>query len=122
MQHATINAMKCMRAIKDRIARPAYRLANHLKRASIPRTANQPVEIIGPCSSGPVSPSHLCGRHSNPTVTTPMIALDFSDTTHLSASHNVALNQVVNPSVNQAQDVCMYANSIFNAQCIQFNT
>ncbi|KZV29316.1 hypothetical protein F511_22142 [Dorcoceras hygrometricum] len=32
-----------MRAIKDRIARPAYRLANHLKRASIPRTANQPI-------------------------------------------------------------------------------
>ncbi|KZV54623.1 hypothetical protein F511_02657 [Dorcoceras hygrometricum] len=32
MQHAILNAMKCMRANKDRIARQAYRLANHLKR------------------------------------------------------------------------------------------
>ncbi|KZV21459.1 hypothetical protein F511_15610 [Dorcoceras hygrometricum] len=29
-------------AIKDQIARPAYQLANHLSRASIPRTVNQP--------------------------------------------------------------------------------
>ncbi|KZV56145.1 chloride channel-like protein CLC-g [Dorcoceras hygrometricum] len=27
MQHAIINAMKCMKAIKDRIARPVYQLA-----------------------------------------------------------------------------------------------
>ncbi|KZV13756.1 hypothetical protein F511_45083 [Dorcoceras hygrometricum] len=27
MQHAIINAIKCMRAIKDRIARPVYQLA-----------------------------------------------------------------------------------------------
>ncbi|KZV32107.1 ATP-dependent Clp protease ATP-binding subunit ClpB [Dorcoceras hygrometricum] len=32
-------------------------------------------------------------RHSNPVVTTPTIALDFSDTTQQSASHNVAPNQ-----------------------------
>ncbi|KZV15533.1 hypothetical protein F511_02694 [Dorcoceras hygrometricum] len=44
------------------------------------------------------------GRHSNPVVTTPMIALDFSGTTHQSASHNVAFNQVINQSVNQARD------------------
>ncbi|KZV44251.1 hypothetical protein F511_43005 [Dorcoceras hygrometricum] len=42
MQHAIINAMKCMRAIKDRIARPVYQLANHLSRDSIPRTVYQP--------------------------------------------------------------------------------
>ncbi|KZV38731.1 hypothetical protein F511_19529 [Dorcoceras hygrometricum] len=41
----------------------------------------------------PVSPSQLGGRHSNLVVTTPMIALDFSGTTHQSASHNVAFNQ-----------------------------
>ncbi|KZV28395.1 GTP-binding protein (ISS) [Dorcoceras hygrometricum] len=35
----------------------------------------------------------LGGRHSNPVVTTPTIALDFSDTTQQSASHNVAPNQ-----------------------------
>ncbi|KZV33412.1 scarecrow-like protein 14 [Dorcoceras hygrometricum] len=29
MQHAIINAMKCMRAIKDRRARPVYQLENH---------------------------------------------------------------------------------------------
>ncbi|KZV55777.1 hypothetical protein F511_17348 [Dorcoceras hygrometricum] len=36
----------------------------------------------------------LGGRHSNPVVTTPTIALDFSDTAQQSASHNVAPNQV----------------------------
>ncbi|KZV21115.1 dr1-associated corepressor [Dorcoceras hygrometricum] len=35
----------------------------------------------------------LGGRHSNPVVTTPTIALDFSDTTQQPASHNVAPNQ-----------------------------
>ncbi|KZV23516.1 hypothetical protein F511_35081 [Dorcoceras hygrometricum] len=57
MQHAIINAMKCIRAIKDRIARPANQLANHLKRASIPRTANRPQQAnrfhsskLQPCS------------------------------------------------------------------------
>ncbi|KZV28196.1 hypothetical protein F511_24454 [Dorcoceras hygrometricum] len=35
----------------------------------------------------------LGGRHSNPVVTTPTIALDFSGTTQQSASHNVAPNQ-----------------------------
>ncbi|KZV34579.1 hypothetical protein F511_16437 [Dorcoceras hygrometricum] len=78
-----------MRAIKDRIARPANRLANHLKR---PLYHAQPIGRWK--SSGPVSPSQLGGRHSNPVVTTPMIALDFSGTTHLSVSHNVALNQL----------------------------
>ncbi|KZV57759.1 scarecrow-like protein 34 [Dorcoceras hygrometricum] len=42
MQHAIIDAMKCMRAIKGRIARPVNQLANHLNRASIPRTVYQP--------------------------------------------------------------------------------
>ncbi|KZV23459.1 hypothetical protein F511_42072 [Dorcoceras hygrometricum] len=36
MQHAIINAMKCMRAIKDRIARLVYRLANHLNQHLYP--------------------------------------------------------------------------------------
>ncbi|KZV44952.1 hypothetical protein F511_28840 [Dorcoceras hygrometricum] len=40
---------------------------------------------------GSVNPSQLGGRHSDPIVTTPMIALDFSGTTTQSASHNVAL-------------------------------
>ncbi|KZV20712.1 hypothetical protein F511_09241 [Dorcoceras hygrometricum] len=94
MQHAIINAMKCMRAIKDRIARPVYQLAiitieplyhaqqvsrwNH--RSVIFRT-RQP--ITARWSSDTTSQS----------VTTPMIALDFSGTTSQSASHNVALNQ-----------------------------
>ncbi|KZV51212.1 hypothetical protein F511_16102 [Dorcoceras hygrometricum] len=41
MQHAIINAMKCMRAIKDRIARPVYQPANHISRASIPHMVYQ---------------------------------------------------------------------------------
>ncbi|KZT76887.1 putative protein S-acyltransferase 19-like [Dorcoceras hygrometricum] len=87
------------------------------------RTVYQPEKSsVRDLQSPPVSPSQLGGRHSNPVVTTPMIALDFSGTTHQSASHNVAFNRIINQSVNQAQDVCIYANSIFNAQCIQFNT
>ncbi|KZV19911.1 hypothetical protein F511_29502 [Dorcoceras hygrometricum] len=38
MQHVIINAMKCMRAIKDRIARPVYQLENHI---------NQPLHAHG---------------------------------------------------------------------------
>ncbi|KZV20467.1 hypothetical protein F511_34345 [Dorcoceras hygrometricum] len=34
-----------------------------------------------------------------------MIALDFLGTTHQSSSHNVAFNQVINQSVNQARDI-----------------
>ncbi|KZV50736.1 hypothetical protein F511_09263 [Dorcoceras hygrometricum] len=41
----------------------------------------------------PVSPSQLGSRRSNPAVTTPMIALDYSGTTTQSASRNMALNQ-----------------------------
>ncbi|KZV58690.1 hypothetical protein F511_18006 [Dorcoceras hygrometricum] len=34
MKHAINQCYECMRAIKDRIARPAGQLENHLKRAS----------------------------------------------------------------------------------------
>ncbi|KZV24470.1 hypothetical protein F511_19101 [Dorcoceras hygrometricum] len=73
MQHAIINAMKCMRAIKDRIARPVYQLENHLSQPLYPHGVSTG-EIIG--------------------------------TTHQSASHNVAFNQVINQSVNMLK---MYA-------------
>ncbi|KZV40501.1 hypothetical protein F511_12483 [Dorcoceras hygrometricum] len=66
-----------------------------------------------------VIPSQLDGRHSNPVVTTPMIALDFSGTTTQSASHNVALNQFVNHSVNQAQDQTQQQANIFHSREIQ---
>ncbi|KZV30846.1 glycosyltransferase family 28 protein Monogalactosyldiacylglycerol (MGDG) synthase [Dorcoceras hygrometricum] len=71
MQHAMINAMKCMRAIKDRIARPVYQLAHHLSQPLYPHSVSIG-EIIG--------------------------------TTQQLASHNVAFNQVINQSVNQARD------------------
>ncbi|KZV29563.1 hypothetical protein F511_00841 [Dorcoceras hygrometricum] len=44
----------------------------------------------------------LGGRHSNPVVTTPTIALDFSGTTQQSASHNVASNQISPGSIHAA--------------------
>ncbi|KZV24062.1 KH domain-containing protein-like [Dorcoceras hygrometricum] len=136
MQNAIINAMKCMRAIKDRIARPVYQLANHHNQPLYPhdvstgeiigtthlsashnvainqvinqsirlnilytRTMYQPGKSSVRDLQSPVSPSQLGGRHSNQIVTIPMIALDFSGTTHLSASHNVAINQVINQSI-----------------------
>ncbi|KZV42858.1 hypothetical protein F511_26775 [Dorcoceras hygrometricum] len=76
--------LKCMRAIKDRIARPVDQLANNLSQPLYPHGVSTG-EIIG--------------------------------TTHQSANHNVDFNQVIDQSVNQAQDVCMYANqhSIHNA-------
>ncbi|KZV57839.1 hypothetical protein F511_29084 [Dorcoceras hygrometricum] len=113
MQHAIINAVKCMRPIKDRIARPVYQLTNHLSRASIPRTVYQPGKSSVRDLQSPSAHhrSVIGGRRSNPAVTTPMIALDFS--THLSASHNVALNQVINQSINQAQDVCIITSADF---------
>ncbi|KZV18222.1 recQ-mediated genome instability protein 1 [Dorcoceras hygrometricum] len=75
MQHAINQCYECMRAIKE-----------------------------SDSETRSVNPSQLGGRHSNPVVTTPMIALDFSGTTTQSASHNVALNQVVNQSANQSLD------------------
>ncbi|KZV23712.1 hypothetical protein F511_07189 [Dorcoceras hygrometricum] len=53
-------------------------------------------------------PSQLGGSDTtNLLITTPMIALDLSGTTHLSADHNVALSQVLNRS--KAHYVCMNA-------------
>ncbi|KZV29785.1 ABC transporter G family member 20-like [Dorcoceras hygrometricum] len=46
MQHAIINSMKCMRAIKDRIARPVYQLANHLNQPLYPHGVSTG-EIMG---------------------------------------------------------------------------
>ncbi|KZV49097.1 hypothetical protein F511_27802 [Dorcoceras hygrometricum] len=89
MQHAIINAMKCMRAIKNRIARPVYQLAII---SSQPHTRSV-------YHREPVIPSQLGGRHSNPVVTTPMMALNFSGTTYQSSSHNVAFDHVINQSI-----------------------
>ncbi|KZV19876.1 hypothetical protein F511_16785 [Dorcoceras hygrometricum] len=46
MQHAIIDAMQCMRDIKDRIARPVYQLANHLNQPLYPHDVSNR-EIIG---------------------------------------------------------------------------
>ncbi|KZV46453.1 hypothetical protein F511_11304 [Dorcoceras hygrometricum] len=85
-------------------SRPTSQLANQ-RRASIPRTANQSVEIIDPDVQGwpIIYPSQL-GWYPDTTsqsVTTLMIALDLSDTTHQSADHNVALSRVLNQSINR---------------------
>ncbi|KZV46737.1 putative receptor-like protein kinase [Dorcoceras hygrometricum] len=55
-------------------------------------------------------PSQLGGRHSNPVVTTPTIALDFSGTTQQSASHNVAPNQLLDhcPISSSSSDDSMH--------------
>ncbi|KZV16202.1 Na+/H+ antiporter [Dorcoceras hygrometricum] len=46
MQHAIINPMKCMSAIKDRIGRPVYQLENHLSQPLYPHGVSTG-EIIG---------------------------------------------------------------------------
>ncbi|KZV18221.1 hypothetical protein F511_22277 [Dorcoceras hygrometricum] len=90
MQHAINQCYECMRAIKE-----------------------------SDSETRSVNPSQLGGRHSNPVVTTPMIALDFSGTTTQSASHNVALNQVVNQYANQAQDQSQQQANRFHSREIQ---
>ncbi|KZV41851.1 hypothetical protein F511_29051 [Dorcoceras hygrometricum] len=108
MQHAIINAMKCMRAIKDRIARPVNQLANQsvepLYHARCINRGNHRSVIF---RARQLITARWYSDTTNQSVTTPMIALDISGTTTQSASHNVALNQVINQSVNQAQDVCI---------------
>ncbi|KZV53083.1 hypothetical protein F511_15830 [Dorcoceras hygrometricum] len=69
--------------------------------------------------SEPVSPSQLGGRHSNPVVTTPMIALDFSGTTHQSASHNVAFNQISPGTANLKPSLTGHGNSAFCTVFVQ---
>ncbi|KZV18501.1 replication factor A protein 1-like [Dorcoceras hygrometricum] len=48
MQHAIINAMKCMRAIKDRIARPVYHMENHLSQPLYPHGVSTREIIVHP--------------------------------------------------------------------------
>ncbi|KZV19893.1 beta-amylase 7 [Dorcoceras hygrometricum] len=55
MQHAIINAMKCMRAIKDRIARPVYQLENH---------HNQPLYPHGVSTGEIIGTTHLSASHN----------------------------------------------------------
>ncbi|KZV51353.1 TMV resistance protein N-like [Dorcoceras hygrometricum] len=73
MQHAIIDSMKSMRAIKDRIARPVYYL-----------------EII--------SVKHL--YHAQPISRWKSSVHDIgARTTHQSTSHNVAFHRIINQSV-----------------------
>ncbi|KZV28586.1 putative phosphomevalonate kinase [Dorcoceras hygrometricum] len=93
MQHAINQCYECMRAIKE-----------------------------SDSETRPVSPSQLGIRRSNPTVTTSMIALDYSGTTTQSASRNVALNQdstqvlpsyagITNKSKTQKNEECSPTSS-----------
>ncbi|KZV33361.1 WPP domain-interacting protein 2-like [Dorcoceras hygrometricum] len=108
MQHAIIDAMKCMRAIKDRIAKPVYKLAiisiEPLYHARCINRGNHRSVIIG--ARQPIT-ARWSSDTTNQSVTTPMIALDFSGTTNQSASHNVALNQVIK-SICQSGSRCMH--------------
>ncbi|KZV22202.1 dentin sialophosphoprotein-like [Dorcoceras hygrometricum] len=67
--------MKCMRAIKDRIARPVYQLANHLSRASIQRMINQPgkssvrdIPARQPSQLGGIPKRQVKAHHSDDSV------------------------------------------------------
>ncbi|KZV42974.1 hypothetical protein F511_42307 [Dorcoceras hygrometricum] len=78
---------------ENRSTRPANQLPVHLNRASIPaqciNRGNHRSMIFRPVSHH----SSVVFRHNQSVGTTPMIALDLSGTTHLSAGHNVALSQ-----------------------------
>ncbi|KZV57990.1 folylpolyglutamate synthase-like [Dorcoceras hygrometricum] len=72
------------------------------RRSSIPRTANQPGkssvrELSGLATQIPIR-ARWYSDTTNQSVTTQMIALDLSGTTHLFADYNVALSRVLNQS------------------------
>ncbi|KZV25993.1 hypothetical protein F511_27426 [Dorcoceras hygrometricum] len=123
MQHAIIDAMKCMRAIKVRIARPVNQLEIHLSRASIPRTVYQPGNhrsVIFRAHQPIIA--RWYSDTTNQSITTPMIALDFSGTTHQSASRNVALksgHQSIRQSGSRCMHVCQF-NIQYTMHTIQY--
>ncbi|KZV31151.1 hypothetical protein F511_28250 [Dorcoceras hygrometricum] len=65
MQHAIINAMKCMRAIKDRIARPVYQLANDHNQTLYPHGVSTG-EIIGNTGNQAGQSGGSAGRSPRP--------------------------------------------------------
>ncbi|KZV16410.1 MADS-box transcription factor 6 [Dorcoceras hygrometricum] len=71
-----------------------------------PRTANQPVEIIGPWSSCPstITAQWSSGARTHP-ATTLMIALDLSGATTQLADHNASSTRVINQS---SGSICMH--------------
>ncbi|KZV35813.1 hypothetical protein F511_09514 [Dorcoceras hygrometricum] len=94
MQHAIINSMKCMRAIKDRISRPVYQLENqtvepiyHAQQISRWKSSVRDLRTRQPITS------RWSSDTTSQSAITSMIELDFSGTKSQSASHNVALNQ-----------------------------
>ncbi|KZV29934.1 hypothetical protein F511_22825 [Dorcoceras hygrometricum] len=94
MKHAIINAMKCMRAIKDRIARPVYQLENQsVEPLYHPQCINRGNHRSVIFRARQIITARWYSDTTSQSITTPMIALDFSGTTTQSASHNVALNQ-----------------------------
>ncbi|KZV45077.1 hypothetical protein F511_25017 [Dorcoceras hygrometricum] len=71
---------------KNRIARPVHQLANQIK----PLYHAQPISRWKSSVRDHRGPSaHHSSVVDTPVVTTPMIALDISGTTHQSASHNI---------------------------------
>ncbi|KZV37983.1 beta-D-xylosidase 4 [Dorcoceras hygrometricum] len=100
MQHAISQCYEMHEAIKESVIKTSVSTGKSSQVEPLYPQSVSTGEIIGPRSSGPVSPSQLGERHSNPIVTTPMIALDVSGTTHLSDSHNVALNRDINQSIS----------------------
>ncbi|KZT76246.1 hypothetical protein F511_46728 [Dorcoceras hygrometricum] len=94
MQHAINQCYEYMRAIKDRIARPASRLAiisiEPLYHAQQVSGGNHRSVIF---RARQLITARWYSDTTDQSVTTPMIALDFSGTTSQTASHNVALNQ-----------------------------
>ncbi|KZV23567.1 hypothetical protein F511_05121 [Dorcoceras hygrometricum] len=109
MQHAIINAMKCMRAIKDRIARPVYQL--------------EIISIEPPYHAQQVSRSKSSVRDlQDPTAHRSMVfrhdkSVDhhFDDSVGLfrhdkSVVQSQRVSQSGHQSICQAQYVCMNAN------------
>ncbi|KZV18067.1 hypothetical protein F511_36570 [Dorcoceras hygrometricum] len=122
MQNAIINAMKCTRSIKDRIARPASQLAiksieplYHAQQVSRWKSSVRDLQDPSDHHSSVVfRHDNSVGHHSDDSV-------GLSGMTTQSASHNVALNHVINQSVrlNMPTDSIARITAMFTLQAIK---
>ncbi|KZV29318.1 hypothetical protein F511_34973 [Dorcoceras hygrometricum] len=91
-------------AIKDRIARPASQMAYQLSLYTLhskPAGGNHRSAIFR--TRQPIT-ARWSSDTTSQSVTTPMIALDFSGTTTQPASQNVALNQISRKSLTKSRN------------------
>ncbi|KZV15775.1 hypothetical protein F511_24049 [Dorcoceras hygrometricum] len=82
-----------------------------------PRTANQPVEIIGPSSSGPSTiTTQWSSGATTQSATSPMIALDLSGATTQSADHNASSTQKLKSTTSSSHNTSFQSSKLVSIE------